>query len=102
MSTMTLTNAPRTVVQVPKVQNLIRSDGAATMSLATLMHGNSQRAARSSFMKRELRVLRARLARSAGPAIKETGKFVLTMAVLAAIMAALAALDIMIWLPRVH
>ena len=101
MSTMTLTNAPRTVVQVPKVQNLIRSDGA-TRSLATLMHGTSQRAARSSFMKREMRAVHARLARFVGPAIKEAGKFVLTLTILAAIMAALAAIDIMIWLPRVH
>lgn len=70
------------------------------MSLTTLFHGASQRAAPSSFA--QMRVVREHVARSAGPALKETGKFVLTMAVLAAIMATLAALDIFIWLPRVH
>ena len=72
------------------------------MSLATLVHGASRRAAPSSVVTREMRAVGARLARSVGPAIEEAGKFVLTLAILAAVMAALAALDIMIWLPRVH
>jgi hypothetical protein len=72
------------------------------MSLTTLVHGAAHRAARPSVVKREMRTVRARLAQHAGVAIKEAGKFVLTMAILAVIMAALAVLDIMIWIPRVH
>jgi len=72
------------------------------MSLTTLVHDTSHRAALSSLVKQETRAVRAHVARSAGPIIKEAGKFVLTMAILAAVMAALAAIDIMIWLPRVH
>jgi hypothetical protein len=49
-----------------------------------------------------MRVAREHVAQSVAPAFKETGKFVLTMAILAVIMAALAALDIFIWMPRVH
>ena len=72
------------------------------MSLITLIHGAEHCVARSSVVKREMRAVRARLAQQAGAAIKEAGKFVLTLAILAVIMAALAALDIMIWLPRAH
>lgn len=72
------------------------------MSLTALIHGASHPVAPSSIVKREIGAVRTRVAQSAGPAMKEAGKFVLTMAILAVIMAALAALDIMIWLPRVH
>ena len=72
------------------------------MSLTTFSHDASQRASLSSFVKREMRVAGACLMQSAGPALKEAGKFVLTMTILAAIIVALAALDIMIWLPRFH
>jgi hypothetical protein len=70
------------------------------MSLTSLFHGVSPRGTPSSFGK--MRVAREHVAQSVAPALKETGKFVLTMAILAVIMAALAALDIFIWMPRVH
>lgn len=67
------------------------------MSL-TLFHHASQHAAPSSFGK--MRVIRARVARSAAPVLREIGTFILAMAVFATIMAALIALGLLIWLPR--
>jgi hypothetical protein len=72
------------------------------MSLAMFVQDASQRAARSWFMAREVRAAGARVARSAGPVVKEAGKFILMLAVVAVIMAGLAALDIAIWIPRFH
>jgi len=72
------------------------------MLLATFVQDASRRAAQPSVVTREVRAVGARVARSAGPVIKEAGKFALTLAILAAIMAGLAALDIAIWLPRFH
>ena len=69
------------------------------MSLATAVRDVSRRAGRARPAMHEIGGMRARLARSAGPVVRETGKFVLTLAVLAVIMAGLAALDIAIWLP---
>jgi hypothetical protein len=72
------------------------------MSLATLVRDASQRAARPSFVKREIRVVCARAARSAGSAVKTGCEFVLTIAFFGLIMLGLAALNVFIWIPRVH
>jgi hypothetical protein len=72
------------------------------MSLLTFAQSATHRAPRSSVARRRFRFVRAHLARRVGFALREAGTFVLTMTILAAIMAALAAFDVMIWLPRIH
>lgn len=72
------------------------------MSLLTFVPSPAHRAPRSSVARRRFRFLRAHLARRAGFVLREACTFILTMAVLAVVMAALAAFDVMIWLPRIH